>query len=127
LIAHAIRRALAVAASLAAGAALAAGAPLVIGRTADFSGPQAAAVKETTAAARAYFDRVNQAGGVNGRPIVLESMDDGFDPKRTAGNARRLIAEKQPLALMLSRGTANAEALIPVTQENRIAVVAPIR
>jgi len=64
---------------------------------------------------------------VNGRPIVLESMDDGFDPKRTAGNARRLIAEKQPLALMLSRGTANAEALIPVTQENRIAVVAPIR
>jgi ABC-type branched-subunit amino acid transport system substrate-binding protein len=81
-------RALACAASLAAGLALASGAPLVIGQTADFSGPQAAAVKETTAAARAYFDRVNKAGGVNGRPIVLES--------------------------------------IPVTQENRIAVVAPV-
>jgi len=119
---HAMALVLSVAASM----ALAAGTPLVIGQTADFSGPQAAAVKETTAAARAYFDRVNKAGGVNGRPIVLESMDDGFDPKRTAENARRLIAEKQPLALMLSRGTANAEALIPVTQENRIAVVAPV-
>jgi len=119
-------RMLAAIASATAGAALAAGAPLVIGQTADFSGPQAAAVKETTAAARAYFDRVNKAGGVNGRPIVLESMDDGFDPKRTVENARALIAGKQVLALMLSRGTANAEALIPVTQESRIAVLAPV-
>ena len=63
-------RALVLAASLAAGAALA-GAPLVIGQTADFSGPQAAAVKETTAAARAYFDKVNKAGGVNGRGASL--------------------------------------------------------
>lgn len=119
-------RAAAVAAALQAGAALAAAGPLVIGQTADFSGPQASAVKETTAAARAYFDRVNKAGGVNGRPIVLESIDDGFDPKRTAENARKLIAEKQPLALMLSRGTANAEALIPVTQQYRIAVLGPV-
>jgi ABC-type branched-subunit amino acid transport system substrate-binding protein len=110
----------------AATAAQAAGAPLVIGQTADFSGPQAAAVKETTAAARAYFDRVNKAGGVNGRPIVLESVDDGFDPKKTVENAKKLIAEKQPLALMLSRGTANAEALIPVTQQYHVAVVAPV-
>jgi len=119
-------RAVAVALSLAAGAACAAAGPLVIGQTADFSGPQAAAVKETTAAALAYFDRVNKAGGVNGRPIVLESVDDGFDPKKTVENAKKLIAEKQPLALMLSRGTANAEALIPVTQQYRIAVLAPV-
>lgn len=121
---HGILRAAALAASCAT--AVVAGAPLVIGQTADFSGPQQAAVKETTAAARAYFDKVNKAGGVNGRPIVLESLDDGFDPKKTVENARSLIAQKQPLALMLSRGTANAEALIPVTQESRIALVAPV-
>ena len=118
-------RALAAAASFAAGAALAA-APIVIGQTADFSGPQQAAVKETTAAARAYFDKVNKAGGVNGRTILLESVDDGFDPKRTVENAKRLIAEKQVVALMLSRGTANAEALIPVTQQLRVPVLAPV-
>jgi branched-chain amino acid transport system substrate-binding protein len=48
---------------------------LLLGQTADLSGPQAAPVKETTAAARAYFDKVNAQGGVNGRKIVLESLD----------------------------------------------------
>ena len=101
-------------------------APLVIGQTADFSGPQAAAVKETTAAAKAYFDAVNKRGGVNGRPIVLESLDDGFDPKRTVANATKLITENKVLALMLSRGTANAEALIPVTRAHKVMVFAPV-
>jgi ABC-type branched-subunit amino acid transport system substrate-binding protein len=100
--------------------------PLVIGQTADFSGPQASAVKETTEAAKAYFDTVNKAGGVNGRKIVLESRDDGFDVKRTVENATHLIREKKVLALMLSRGTANAEALIPLTRENRVMVFAPV-
>jgi len=63
---------------------------------------------------------------VNGRPIVLESMDDGFDPKKTVENARKLITEKHVLALMLSRGTANAEALIPLTREHRTMVFAPV-
>src|SRR4029077_6165060 len=80
------------AAFLGASAAHAAAAtPFVIGQTADFSGPQSSAVKETTAAANAYFDEVNKAGGVNGHPIVLESVDDGFDPKRTVANATELI------------------------------------
>ncbi|APV50713.1 hypothetical protein BWI17_14075 [Betaproteobacteria bacterium GR16-43] len=100
--------------------------PLLIGQTADFSGPQAAPVKETTDAARAYFDWVNKQGGVKGRPIVLESLDDGFDPKRTVANATKLATERPVLALMLSRGTANAEALIPFTRERKIAVLAPV-
>jgi ABC-type branched-subunit amino acid transport system substrate-binding protein len=106
--------------------ATAAGGPLLIGQTADFSGPQSAAVKETTAAAKAYFESVNKAGGVNGRKIELESVDDGFDPKRTVANATQLITERHVLALMLSRGTANAEALIPVTREYKVMAFAPV-
>jgi branched-chain amino acid transport system substrate-binding protein len=121
-----IRIATALLVSVVTGAAYGAGATLVIGQTADFSGPQAAAVKETTLAAKAYFDSVNKAGGVNGRTIVLESLDDGFDPKKTAENAKALITERHVLALMLSRGTANAEALIPVTQQYKTAVLAPV-
>ncbi|MGZ5036237.1 MAG: ABC transporter substrate-binding protein [Usitatibacter sp.] len=100
--------------------------PLLIGQTADFSGPQASAVKETTLAAMAYFDQVNKQGGVNGRRIVLESLDDGFDPKRTVANATALITERHVLALMLSRGTANAEALIPVTRTYKVMAFAPV-
>lgn len=107
-------------------AASAAGDAILIGQTADFSGPQSGAVKETTEAARAYFDVVNKKGGVNGRRIELTSMDDGFDPKRTVENARKLIAEKKVVGLMLSRGTANAEALIPVTREYKTLVLSPV-
>jgi ABC-type branched-subunit amino acid transport system substrate-binding protein len=91
---------------------------LLLGQTADYSGPQSAPVKETAAAARAYFDHVNAAGGVNGRKIVLESIDDGYDPKRTVENAKKLI-DKGVLALFLFRGTSNAEALLPVLAERK--------
>jgi ABC-type branched-subunit amino acid transport system substrate-binding protein len=92
---------------------------ILLGQTADFSGPQAAPVKETVAAARAYFDKVNAQGGVNGRKIVLESLDDGFDPKRSVENAKKLIDEKNVIALFLFRGTANAEAMMPVILEKK--------
>src|ERR1700682_3305683 len=92
---------------------------ILLGQTADFSGPQAAPVKETVAAARAYFDKVNAQGGVNGRKIVLESMDDGFEPKRSVENAKKLIDDKNVIALFLFRGTANAEAMMPVILEKK--------
>jgi len=99
---------------------------LLLGQTADYTGPQAAPVKETVAAAEAYFDKVNAQGGVNGRKIVLESMDDGFEPKRSVENAKKLIDDKHVLALFLFRGTANAEALMPVVLEKKTPMFAGV-
>jgi len=31
--------------------------------------------------AQAYFDRINQDGGVHGRKITVISQDDGYEPK----------------------------------------------
>jgi len=119
------QRSMLVAAAMAATLAHAQGV-LLLGQTADYSGPQAAPVKETAAAARAYFDKVNAAGGVNGRKIVLESMDDGFDPKRSVENAKKLIDDKKVLALFLFRGTANAEAVMPLLQEKKVPMFAGV-
>jgi branched-chain amino acid transport system substrate-binding protein len=116
----------AVLAALGLGAQAQEGAVLLLGQTADLSGPQAAPVKETIAAARAYFDKVNAQGGVNGRKIVLETMDDGFDPKRSVENAQKLIDEKHVLALFLFRGTANAEAMMPVILEKKTPMFAGV-
>jgi ABC-type branched-subunit amino acid transport system substrate-binding protein len=110
-----------------AGCAMAAHAQsIVLGQTADYSGPQAGPVKETMAAATAYFDQVNAKGGVNGHKIVLETMDDGFDPKRSVENATRLIDEKGVLALFFFRGTANAEALMPLIAEKKTPLFAGV-
>jgi branched-chain amino acid transport system substrate-binding protein len=97
---------------------------VVIGQTAGFTGPVASAVKEATDGAKLYIDAVNARGGVNGQRIQLVSMDDKFDPKMSAANARSL-ADKGAVALFLSRGTPNTEAILPVLAEYKVALVAP--
>ncbi|MEJ6021767.1 ABC transporter substrate-binding protein [Ramlibacter sp. PS4R-6] len=109
-------------------AALACGyaqAQIVVGQTAGFTGPVAAGVKETTDGARLWFDAVNAKGGVNGQPVELVSLDDQFDPKLAAENARKLAADGRVLALFLTRGTPHTQAVMPVLEANRIALVGP--
>lgn len=46
---------------------------------------------EASAAVKAYFDRVNASGGIQGRPLELIVEDDGADPARAADAARQLV------------------------------------
>jgi len=97
---------------------------ILIGQTSSFSGPIAGEVKEQTAGAKIYLDWVNASGGVYGRQIKLISLDDGFDPKRAAANARTLI-QQGVFALFLTRGTPQNEAILPVLTETGTPLVAP--
>jgi ABC-type branched-subunit amino acid transport system substrate-binding protein len=105
-------------------AAASAHAQILIGQTAGFTGPVADAVKEETDGAKLYIDAVNARGGINGQRIELLSVDDKFDPKLSALNARAL-AEKGVVALFLSRGTPNTQAILPVLAEFKLPLVAP--
>jgi branched-chain amino acid transport system substrate-binding protein len=49
------------------------------------------AFPESTAAAQAVFDRVNENGGINGRLIEYHVEDDKMDPGAAAQAARRLV------------------------------------
>jgi branched-chain amino acid transport system substrate-binding protein len=100
-------------------------AQIVIGQTAGFSGAVAAGVKETTDGARLYIDSVNAKGGVNGQKIELLSLDDKFDPKLAAENARKLIEESNVVALFLTRGTPHTEAIIPLLDKYNVPLVGP--
>jgi ABC-type branched-subunit amino acid transport system substrate-binding protein len=55
---------------------------IILGQPAGFTGSVAGTVKELTAGAKAYFDRVNATGGVHGRKIVLESLGAARRPTR---------------------------------------------
>jgi ABC-type branched-subunit amino acid transport system substrate-binding protein len=112
-------------AGLLAALGLAAQAQVLIGQTAGFTGPVAAGVKETTDGAKLYIDAINAKGGVNGQPIELLSMDDKFDPKTAAANARTLVEDKNVVALFLNRGTPHSEAIIPVLDQHGVPLIAP--
>ncbi|HYM01663.1 MAG TPA: ABC transporter substrate-binding protein, partial [Stellaceae bacterium] len=75
-----------------------------IGQTMPYSGPLSSAgiIGRTELA---YFRMLNEQGGINGRRVVLISLDDGYSPPKTLEQTRRLIEQEQVLALMGSYGT----------------------
>jgi branched-chain amino acid transport system substrate-binding protein len=100
-------------------------AQLLIGQTAGYTGIVGPGVKETADGAKLYIDSVNAKGGVFGEKIELISLDDKFEPKLAAENARILIEEKNVLALFMGRGTPPTEAVIAVIDKFGVPYIAP--
>lgn len=100
-------------------------AQLVIGQTAGMSGSVAASVNETIAGAQLVIDAVNAQGGIHGDRIEVLRMDDAFDVKRAAENAKVLVEQKQVLAMFMTRGTPHTQAIIPLLDKNDVALIAP--
>jgi len=75
-----------------------------LGQTMPYSGP-ASAYGAIGKAELAYFEMVNQRGGVNGRKIRLMSLDDGYSPPRTVEQVRKLVEEDEVLAIFSPLGT----------------------
>src|SRR5262245_65522593 len=60
------------------------------GNIMPYSGP-ASALSVTGKAFAAYFDSVNEKGGVNGRKLNMVSLDDGFSPPKPVEATRRVV------------------------------------
>ena len=97
---------------------------IVIGNWGPQSGP-AAAWGAVTVAIEAYFDYINDQGGIHGRNLVLETRDDGYDPARTVSVVRELIDREGVFAFVAGVGTANGLAAMPLIQRAGIPWVAP--
>lgn len=73
---------------------------ITLGMSAPLSGPNGAYGVEMREVINAYFAQVNKNGGVNGRKLVLEALDDGYETDRTVANTRTLINDKEAFALL---------------------------
>jgi ABC-type branched-subunit amino acid transport system substrate-binding protein len=100
-------------------------AQILVGQTSGFTGPISAGVKENFAGASLYIDHVNARGGINGQRLELITMDDKFDPKLAAQNARKLAQDHKVVALFMNRGTPHTEAIMPVLAEFNVPLIAP--
>ena len=76
-----------------------------IGGTFPLTGP-ASLYKTIPAAEKAYFDYVNDHGGVNGRKIDFTILDDGYDPSKTVPLVQQLVEQNNVFAVYGSLGTA---------------------
>ena len=90
--------------------------PIRIGQTAVLSGPMAPNVDAFNEGVRLYFDAVNRAGGIDGRPIELVSLDDVYLPDRARENAEQLIADESIVAMLGVAGTGVSMAVAPLVE-----------
>jgi ABC-type branched-subunit amino acid transport system substrate-binding protein len=113
-----------VSAAAAAGVVLAAGAAnadkkygpgvsdteIKIGNTNPYSGP-ASSYGTIGKVIKAYFDKVNAEGGVNGRKIKFITLDDGYSPPKTKEQFRKLVEREKVLFIFQSLGTPTNSAV----------------
>ncbi len=81
-----------------------------IGNTMPYSGP-ASAYGTIGKAEAAYFKKINDEGGINGRKINFISLDDGYSPPKTVEMARRLVEQDEVLFLFGTLGTPSNTAI----------------
>ncbi|MDQ3060737.1 MAG: ABC transporter substrate-binding protein [Pseudomonadota bacterium] len=98
---------------------------IIIGASLPLSGINAASGQEGLSVMKAYFDSVNKAGGIEGRMLQLETLDDQSDPAKTAGNAQSLI-DKKAVVLFNCWGTSSCNAMLPVAIQAGVPLVGGI-
>ena len=65
----------------------------------------------------AAFEEVNAKGGVHGRMLRLVSMDDGYEPDRSANSVREVIAGDAHIGFIGPVGTPTTKATQPIASE----------
>ena len=115
-------------AMLGAGLASVAGAQTVVGVTATeikigntnpYSGPASAygTIGKTLAA---YFKKVNDEGGVNGRKINFITYDDAYTPPKAVEMVRKLVEQDQVAALFQTLGTPTNTAIHKYVNQGKV-------
>jgi ABC-type branched-subunit amino acid transport system substrate-binding protein len=81
-----------------------------IGQTVPFSGP-ASAYATIGKAQAAYFNMINEQGGVNGRKINLIQYDDAYSPPKAVEQVRKLVESDEVLLTFQIIGTPSNAAV----------------
>src|SRR5690242_10153001 len=63
----------------------------VIGLTGAMTGPAAGSLAPAVEGVRLYVERINAAGGINGRKVELILQDDAAEPSKAAANVKKLL------------------------------------
>lgn len=96
---------------------------IVLGQSAALTGPAAQLGQDMRTGAMLYFNTINERGGVNGRKIVLKTLDDGYDPARAAANTKKLIDDERVFALFGYVGTPTSQASLPIFTQAKVPFV----
>jgi branched-chain amino acid transport system substrate-binding protein len=95
-----------------------------VGTTNAETGIVSASASLTKAGAQAVFDKVNAGGGVNGRKIKVNVLDDAYTAPKAVANVRSFI--NQPVfAVFGGYGTVPAQSIVPILEDAKVPYLFP--
>ncbi len=97
---------------------------IVIGSWGPLTGP-AALWGAVPRGMDAYFQMINEEGGIHGRQIRFIYRDDGYEPPRTVSAVRQMVQNDQVFAFVGGVGTAPGMAVKNFILDNQIPWVSP--
>ena len=97
---------------------------IVLGQSAAFSGPAAQLGIQMNMGARIFFNALNAQGGINGTPIELRTLDDGYEPERCKANTEKFIKD-DVFGLFGYVGTPTCLAALPLVVDSKIPFFGP--
>lgn len=95
-----------------------------LGMSNALTGPVAAVCLPASQGAEAWLDQVNDEGGVHGRRIVVDILDDGSDAPRATANVRDLTG-RGIFAMFGGCGTVAAAAIASALQDTDVPYLFP--
>jgi branched-chain amino acid transport system substrate-binding protein len=96
---------------------------ILLGQAAVFTGPAAQLGIQMRNGIKAYFDYVNERGGVHGRRIELVTEDDRYEASVAPGATKKLLEEHRVFALLGYVGTPTGVAHLPVVTQAKVPLV----
>jgi ABC-type branched-subunit amino acid transport system substrate-binding protein len=96
---------------------------ILLGQAAVFSGPAAQLGIQMRNGIKAYFDHVNEKGGVHGRRLDLITEDDFYEASRAPAASKKLIEEHRVFALLGYVGTPTGVQHLPVVTQAKVPLV----
>lgn len=100
-------------------------ADIVIGQSAPLTGGNAELGKDIRDGALAYFNKVNDAGGIGGKKISLITLDDKNDAKLSGENTKKLVEEQNVIALFGYASSTLSIPAMPLVKEQKVPFFAP--
>ena len=91
---------------------------IVVGMSAAFTGPSRGLGIELYRGSKAWFDEINDKGGVHGRKIVLRARDDQYNPTPAVENTVRLIDQDNAFVLFDYVGTPTVTRVLPLLKHD---------
>lgn len=93
---------------------------ILVGTHQPLTGPAAPGYSSISPATKAYFDFVNEKGGVDGRKITYKVMDDGYNPANTQTVVRELVLKDKVFAILGGLGTPTHTGVLDFLKTNKV-------